>query len=114
MYELTTSGYKAMTALDIEAEKVRAQRRRFACSCLDWSTQRPHLAGALRAAFLQALIKRKGVRRDLDSRTLAPTSEGWKELSNRFGITLENRETEGRWEARRSSDMQSAARTIMQ
>jgi hypothetical protein len=113
-YELTTSGDKAMTALDIEIGKVRAQRRRFACSCLDWSMRRPHLAGALGAALLQALIKRKWVVQHLDSGALALTSEGWRELSDRIGITLEYRETEGRWEARRSSHLQSTARTITQ
>lgn len=83
-----------MTDLGIEIEKVRAQRRRFACSCLDWSMRRPHLAGALGAAFLQAVISRKWVIQDLDSRALALTSKGRKELSGRLGIMLENKEME--------------------
>ncbi|WP_063028022.1 ArsR/SmtB family transcription factor [Pseudomonas yamanorum] len=94
MYQLTMSGEKAMTDLGIEIEKVRAQRRRFACSCLDWSMRRPHLAGALGAAFLQTVISRKWVIQDLDSRALALTSKGRKELSGRFGIMLENKEME--------------------
>ena len=94
MYQLTMSGEKAMTDLGIEIEKVRAQRRRFACSCLDWSMRRPHLAGALGAAFLQAVISRKWVIQDLDSRALALTSKGRKELSGRLGIMLENKEME--------------------
>lgn len=94
MYQLTMSGEKAMTGLGIEVEKTRAQRRRFACSCLDWSMRRPHLAGALGAALLQAVISRKWVIQDLDSRVLALTSKGRKELSGRFGITLENKEME--------------------
>lgn len=94
MYQLTMSGEKAMIDLGIEIEKVRAQRRRFACSCLDWSMRRPHLAGALGAAFLQTVISRKWVIQDLDSRALALTSKGRKELSGRFGIMLENKEME--------------------
>lgn len=94
MYQLTTIGEKAMTGLGIEIEKLRAQRRRFACSCLDWSMRRPHLAGALGAAFLQMVISRKWVIQDLDSRALGLTSKGREVLSGRFGITLENKEME--------------------
>ncbi|AZF16187.1 helix-turn-helix transcriptional regulator [Pseudomonas sp. R3-18-08] len=88
LYQLTTSGEKAMSGLGIGIEKARAQRRRFACSCLDWSMRRPHLAGALGAAVLQMVISRKWVIQDLDSRALAVTSKGRKELSGRFGIML--------------------------
>lgn len=88
LYDLTQSGEKAMTALGIEIGEAKAQRRRFACSCLDWSMRRPHLAGALGAALLQTLISRKWVIQDLDSRALALTSKGRKELSGRFAITV--------------------------
>ncbi|AZF10943.1 Transcriptional regulator, ArsR family [Pseudomonas sp. R2-37-08W] len=88
LYQLTTSGEKAMSGLGIGIEKARAQRRRFACSCLDWSMRRPHLAGALGAAVLQTAMSRKWVIQDLDSRALAVTSKGRKELSDRFGIML--------------------------
>lgn len=94
LYQLTNSGEKAMIDLGIELEKVKAQRRRFACACLDWSMRRPHLAGALGAAFLQTLLNRKWVTQDLDSRALALTPKGQKELSGRFGIKLEHKEVE--------------------
>lgn len=94
MHQPTMSSEKAMTDLGIEIEEVRAQRRRFACSFLDWSMRRPHLAGALGAAFLQTVISRKWVIQDLDSRALALTSKGRKELSGRFGIMPENKEME--------------------
>lgn len=83
-----------MTDLGIEIEEVRAQRRRFACSCLDWSMRRLHLAGALGAAFLQTVISRKLVIQELDSRALALTSKGRKELSGRLGMMLKNKELE--------------------
>ena len=88
-YQLSVAGEKAMTGLGIEVENVRAQRRRFACACLDWSMRRPHLAGALGAAVLQAVISRKWVIQDLDSRALAVTPKGRKELSGRFGIRID-------------------------
>ncbi|WP_073525690.1 ArsR/SmtB family transcription factor [Pseudomonas fluorescens] len=88
-YQLSVEGEKAMTGLGVEVDTVRAQRRRFACSCLDWSMRRPHLAGALGAAVLQAVISRKWVVQDLDSRALAVTPKGRKELSGRFGIRID-------------------------
>lgn len=93
-YQLTDSGEAAMVGLGIEIAKVKAQRRRFACSCLDWSMRRPHLGGALGAALLQTALNRKWVIQDLDSRALALTPKGRKELSGRFGITVEHLETE--------------------
>ena len=91
-YQLSVEGEKAMTGLGVEVENVRAQRRRFACACLDWSMRRPHLAGALGAAVLQAVISRKWVIQDLDSRALAVTPKGRKELSGKFGIRVEEPE----------------------
>lgn len=85
-YQLTLAGEKEMTALGVDVQTLRAQRRRFACSCLDWSMRRPHLAGALGAALLQSLIARKWVTQDLDSRALGMTPKGRKELACRFGI----------------------------
>ena len=88
-YQLTDSGEAAMAAIGIEVAQVKAQRRRFACSCLDWSMRRPHLGGALGAALLQTALNRKWVTQDLDSRALSLTSKGRKELSGRFEITVE-------------------------
>lgn len=85
-YQLTLAGEKEMSALGVDVQTLRAQRRRFACSCLDWSMRRPHLAGALGAALLQSFIARKWVTQDLDSRALGMTSKGRKELACRFGI----------------------------
>lgn len=88
-YVLTVTGENAMADLGIDVQSVRAQRRRFACSCLDWSMRRPHLAGALGAAVLQALINRKWVIKDLDSRALGVTPKGKRELCARFGMVFE-------------------------
>lgn len=59
---------------------------RFACACLDWSMRRPHLSGALGAAFLQGAIRREWVTQDLDSRALGITPKRRKALAGRFGI----------------------------
>jgi len=78
----------AFEGLDIDIEALRGLRRRFACACLDWSERRPHVGGALGAAFLKVALKRKWVIQDLDSRALDVTSLGQREMRNRFGIHI--------------------------
>lgn len=85
-YQLSAPGEKVLLDLGLDITTLRAQRRRFACGCLDWSMRRPHLAGALGAALLQSVISRGWVTQDLDSRTLGLTPKGRKELAGRFGI----------------------------
>ena len=75
-YELTAPGGEGFASSGIDIDAVRAQRRRFAFACIDWSERRPHLAGALPAAVLDLALRRKWVRRDPDSRRLAITAAG--------------------------------------
>ena len=86
--DLGINGMNGFKALGIDPEETRAQRRRFAYECLDWSERKPHLAGALGAALLRIALKRKWVVQDLDSRALTITSHGRRELLNRFAIQL--------------------------
>jgi DNA-binding transcriptional ArsR family regulator len=85
-YTLTKVGAKAFSTAGVDLEAARAQRRRFACACLDWSERQPHVAGALGAAFLKTALKHKWVVKDLDSRALHLTHTGRKELRTRFGL----------------------------
>ncbi len=85
-YELTAKGTKAFEALGIDLEATRALRRRFAYACLDWSERRPHLGGGLAAAVLKIALKRRWVVQDLDSRALAVTALGRREILARFGV----------------------------
>ncbi|WP_426136392.1 ArsR/SmtB family transcription factor [Pseudomonas sp. PWP3-1b2] len=85
-YQLSASGESVMIELGLDVATLRAQRRHFACSCLDWSMRRPHLAGALGAALLQNVISREWMTQDLDSRALGLTPQGRKALMSRFGI----------------------------
>jgi len=89
-YELTPRGAEALTALGIDVEAARAQRRRFACACLDWSERRPHLAGSIAAALLVLALKRKWLQQDLDSRALNVTLLGRRELRSRLGLAFPN------------------------
>lgn len=84
-YELTPAGARAMEGWGVDVEGARAKRRRFACACLDWSERRPHLGGALGAAWLDLAVRRGWVRPDLDSRALAITPKARREMPMFFG-----------------------------
>jgi DNA-binding transcriptional ArsR family regulator len=56
-HELTRHGQRLLAKLDIDAEPLRATRRVFARTCVDWTERRPHLAGALPAALTARLLE---------------------------------------------------------
>ncbi|WP_409319035.1 ArsR/SmtB family transcription factor [Pseudomonas sp. KCJK9016] len=85
-YRLSESGEALFQGLGVKVRDLSTLRRRFACACLDWSMRRPHLGGSLGAALLQVALKRKWVTQDLDSRALALTVAGRKEMAARFGV----------------------------
>lgn len=85
-YDLTPKGNRMFETLGLDLEATRASRRRFAFPCLDWSERRCHLGGAVGAAFLKNVLKRKWVTPDLDSRALCVTRHGQRELLTRFGL----------------------------
>jgi DNA-binding transcriptional ArsR family regulator len=86
VYDLSPAGAKAFAALGIDVESCRKQRRRLAYACLDWSERRPHIGGAVGAALLNVALERKWVIQDLDTRALAITTLGRREMSARFGL----------------------------
>ena len=88
VYRLSDSGEALFGGLGIEVQDLSTLRRKFACPCLDWSMRRPHLGGSLGAAFLQTALKRKWVTQDLDSRALALTALGRREIGARFGVEV--------------------------
>ena len=88
-YEVTATGAQALTELGIDVEATRALRRRFAYACVDWSERRPHLGGALGAAFLKLALQRKWMSQDLDSRALRVTRNGWRDMEQRLGLRLD-------------------------
>jgi DNA-binding transcriptional ArsR family regulator len=84
-YELTAEGAIALESLGLDVDAVRRSRRRFACACLDWSERRPHLGGALGAAWLQLSLRRGWVRQALDGRALTLTAKAQREMPELFG-----------------------------
>jgi DNA-binding transcriptional ArsR family regulator len=85
-YCITPLGAKGLEALGLDLQATRAQRRRLACPCLDWSERRPHIGGALGAALLRIAVTRKWVVQELDSRALQITGLGCRELRARFNL----------------------------
>lgn len=83
---LTGEGGRGLHGLGVDVDAARGARRRFAFACLDWSERRPHLGGALGAALLRLLLRRRWVDQDLDSRILRVTAAGRRELSARLGV----------------------------
>lgn len=86
VYVVSGEGEKVFESLGIDLEATRALRRRFACSCLDWSERRPHLGGALGAALLNLALKRKWVLPEPDCRALHVTGLGRREMGAHFGL----------------------------
>jgi hypothetical protein len=86
-YDVTPKGAVAFQGMGIDLGDCRGQRRRFAYACLDWSERRPHLAGSLGAAVLEAALRHKWVAQDPDNRSLEITRAGRRELRARLGIT---------------------------
>ncbi len=87
-YELTLQGRDALGTLGMDVDSASTRRRRFAYACVDWSERRPHLAGALGAAVLELVERKKWVQRDPDGRALTVTRRGHDELWKCFGLKL--------------------------
>ena len=87
-FVMTPQGAKALASLGIDIDAARALRRRFAFPCLDWSERRPHLGGAVGAEILKLALQKKWVSQDVDSRAIAVTKLGRRELLTHFGIAL--------------------------
>ncbi|MBI6550489.1 ArsR/SmtB family transcription factor [Xenorhabdus lircayensis] len=88
-YELTSTGKDFLLFLDICCDTESSSRRKFACSCLDWSERHFHLGGFLGASLLDTFLKKKWAFRQLDSRELVLTESGKRVLKLRFGVEID-------------------------
>jgi DNA-binding transcriptional ArsR family regulator len=90
--DVTPAGAKALGAIGIDVDATRAERRRFAFACLDWSERRAHIGGSLGAALLRVALKKRWVAQELDSRALTLTRFGERELRTKFDLTIPRNE----------------------
>jgi DNA-binding transcriptional ArsR family regulator len=87
--ELSSEGAKFLMSIgvDVEGASARAgQGRSFCRPCLDWSERRPHIAGAIGAALLDACLAQSWMRRIEGSRALSITPKGAIALETYFQI----------------------------
>ncbi|HEV3427331.1 MAG TPA: helix-turn-helix transcriptional regulator [Paraburkholderia sp.] len=78
--EATQTGAARLAEWGVDLGALRARRRRFACTCLDWSERRPHLGGALGAALLERFTSNGWVERTSRPRVLRITPLGQREF----------------------------------
>jgi DNA-binding transcriptional ArsR family regulator len=88
-FQVTPLGNTWLTQLGLDMTEVARQRRQFAPRCLDWSERRPHIAGALGAALLNTLEKRKLIRRLPDTREVTVTRRGVRWLADELDCLIE-------------------------
>jgi DNA-binding transcriptional ArsR family regulator len=74
--DATPQGINEFSRLGIDLTAQKARRRRFACTCIDWSERRPHLGGALGAAFLDACTEHGWLETTAKRRVMRVTPAG--------------------------------------
>jgi hypothetical protein len=84
---VTDTGTQRLTQFGIDLSALRATRRPLTRACLDWSEQRPHLAGALGAALCQQLLDRGWIIRMPEPRIVRLTPAGQRGLARTFDLT---------------------------
>lgn len=85
---LTRAGEKHLAQFGLKLDEIRHGRRTFCRPCLDWSERRPHLAGALAAAFADRCFDLGWIAHIRDSRALKISPKGHAGFKAAFGITL--------------------------
>jgi DNA-binding transcriptional ArsR family regulator len=78
--EATSDGKALLAQWGIDVSQQRGRRRRFACTCPDWSERRPHLGGALGAALLDSWSSHGWVERTDRPRILRVTPVGHRQF----------------------------------
>lgn len=78
--DTTPDGAARLRDWGVDVGALRTRRRRFACTCLDWSERRPHLGGALGAALLDSWLAGGWVERASRPRVLRITPAGQREF----------------------------------
>jgi hypothetical protein len=79
-FALTPTGARWFESRGISTESLPNPRRVLCRPCLDWGERRHHLAGALGAALMQHCFDLRWARREANSRVVAFTPRGEREL----------------------------------
>ena len=83
---LTALGRRKLTDFGIDFDALGNSRRPMCKSCLDWSTRRTHLAGALGTALLERIYELKWAKRQEGSRVITLSAAGEKKFKTAFPL----------------------------
>lgn len=84
--EVTARGEEELPRLGVDVASIRNGRRPITRACLDWSERRDHLAGAVGAALLAAMLERGWLTRLDGTRALRMTLRGREGLYRTLGV----------------------------
>ncbi len=87
-YHVTADGANWLAAWEIDERQLHKGRRKFACTCLDWSERRYHVAGALGASIAAKFFEKGWVKRIDGTRALRITESGRVGLNDQFNIVI--------------------------
>ena len=82
-FEVTESG-----AAKLASVGVRTHAGDTARACVDWTEQRPHVAGALGQALLRRLVELEWLQRDPHTRAVRLTDAGRARLAAELGVVI--------------------------
>ena len=86
--EVTPAGADFLSKLGVDLSSARAKRRVFCRPCVDWTERRPHIGGAVGAAFANRCFELKWIERVRDSRALTITPTGRRALMEVFALSI--------------------------
>jgi DNA-binding transcriptional ArsR family regulator len=81
-------GVKWFEELEIPIGVLQHGKRALARKCIDWSERRPHIAGAVGAAFASRLFELKWLRRSKNSRIVSVTPLGQENIYDLLGLMV--------------------------
>ena len=79
-FSISKRGVKWFDALEISIEELQGGKRVLTRKCIDWSERRPHIAGAVGAAFANRLFDMKWLQRSKSSRMVSVTPLGQRKI----------------------------------
>lgn len=85
--QVTESGATFFKTLEIDVDSLPLQKRAFAFPCLDWSERLPHVGGALGAALLDTMLKKRWFLHGKTRRVLTLTELGKREFK-KLGVNF--------------------------
>lgn len=83
---LTDAGRRFMSDFGINVDGLGTRRRPLCRACLDWSSRRSHLAGALGTALLGRIYALKWATREPGTRVVRFSRTGEREFENMFSV----------------------------